>query len=63
MTPRRKLTGIAVTETVPDAVAAAGQRVDLLDVGPRGCASASPKLSARHAEWALAGYFRETWRR
>ena len=54
-----KLTGVAVGETVPDAFAAAADRVELLDVGPEELreriARIYPPATARRA---LTGYFR-----
>ena len=54
----RELTGIAVTETVPDALAMAAIRVDLLDVGPEALRERIARLyPPGTAERALAGYF------
>ncbi len=56
--PVRELTGMAVTETVPDAVAAACDRVDLLEVGPEALRERIARLyPPGTAERALAGYF------
>ena len=55
----QELTGIAVTETVPDAFAAAAGRVDLLDVGSEGLRERIARsYPPGTAERALAGYFR-----
>ncbi len=55
----QQLTGVAVTETVPDAVAAAADRVDLLDIGPEALRERMARLyPTGTAERALSGYFR-----
>jgi len=56
----QQLTGVAVTETVPDAVAAAADRVDLLDIGPAELRDRMTRLYPPDtAERALSGYFQE----
>ena len=55
----QELTGIAVTETVPDAFAAAASRVDQLDIGSEGLRERIARsYPPGTAEQALAGYFR-----
>jgi two-component system sensor histidine kinase KdpD len=55
----QELTGVAVTETVPDAFAAAADRVELLDVSPETLrARVSRSYPPGAADRALAGYFR-----
>ena len=55
----QELTGIAVTETVPDAFAAAASRVDLLDIGSEGLRErVARSYPPGTVERALAGYFR-----
>ena len=61
----QELTGIAVTETVPDAFAAAAGRVDLLDIGSEGLRQRVPAVirrAPRSGPWrATSG--RRTWQR
>jgi len=55
----QELTGAAVGETVPDAFAAAADRVDLLYVGPEALRRRIVRMyPSGTAERALAGYFR-----
>jgi two-component system, OmpR family, sensor histidine kinase KdpD len=54
-----KLTGVAVGETVPDAFAAAADRVELLDTGPEVLRErVARSYPAGTAKRALTGYFR-----
>ena len=54
-----KLTGVAVGETVPDAFAAASDRVELLDVGPEELRERIGRIyPPGTATRALTGYFR-----
>jgi len=54
-----ELSGVAVTETVPDALAAAADRVDLLDPGPEALRRRIERLyPPGTADRALTGYFR-----
>ena len=55
----QELTGVPVAETVPDALAAAADRVDLLDVGPEALRGRIARMyPSGTADRALAGYFR-----
>ncbi len=54
-----ELTGVPVHETVPDAVAAAADRVDVIDLDPEALRRRLTWIyPPGRAEWALAGFFR-----